>query len=164
MTPQKRAQLISKIERFPANLRSALKGITKAELATPFREGGWTASQVVHHLADSHLNAYVRARLILTEDNPTLRPYSQDDWARLPDAQGAPLKPSLAILDGLHARWAALFRAVPKEAWSRPAQHPEYGATSLEGILASYAAHGEAHLAHIGESRKRGRPRKTARR
>ena len=95
------------------------------------------------------MNAYIRARLILTEDNPTLRPYKQDDWAALPDSTGGPLEPSFAILRGLHERWAALLRTVAEADWARPATHPEYGATSLESQLRTYANHGEKHLGHI---------------
>lgn len=149
MTSNEREALISKIEALPAQLEQLVQGVSDERLDRPYREGGWTSRQVVHHLADSHMNAFIRARLILTEENPMLRPYSQDAWAAIEDARSGPLAPSLGILRGLHARWAALLRAVPEAAWSRPATHPEYGPTSLEAQLKTYAAHGEKHLGHI---------------
>lgn len=149
LSPSQRMVLISKIESLPALVRKAVEGASDSALDTPYREGGWTLRQVVHHLADSHLNAYLRTRLILTEDNPVLRPYNQDEWARLDDASRGPIEPSLRILEGLHERWTALLRSVPESAWERAATHPEYGATSLEGILRSYSRHGEDHLDHL---------------
>ncbi len=144
-----REELISKIEALPGLVRAAVTGATDAQLARPYREGGWNARQVVHHLADSHMNAFIRCRLIATEDNPSLKPYDQDIWATLPDSHTGPLEPSLAILSGLHTRWAAFFRALAEDAWSRTGLHPENGAMSLQLILDSYAAHGERHLGHI---------------
>ena len=149
LTEQERTQRIASIEALPSLLRELVVGASERQLDTMYRDFGWTARQVIHHLADSHINAYVRTRLILTENNPTLRPYSQDDWASLPDAAIGPIEPSLRILDGVHARWVALLRSVHETAWERQAHHPEYGATSLEGILETYSAHGEKHLGHI---------------
>jgi hypothetical protein len=149
MTPQEREALIAKIEALPVQLESLLKGVSDERLDRPYRTGGWTSRQVVHHLADSHMNAFIRMRLILTEENPTLRPYNQDAWAELGDAKSGPLEPSLTILRGLHKRWAAALRNVADDAWQRPAMHPQYGATSLEKQLGTYAGHGEKHLAHI---------------
>jgi hypothetical protein len=150
-----RNTLIERLAALPAMLRTALAGAGEEELDTTYRDGGWTIRQVVHHLADSHMNAYIRARLILTEENPTLRPYAQDEWARLADAASGPLAPSLAILEGIHARWVALLRAIDESAWARPATHPEYGATSIEGLLQTYTAHGDNHLEHIRLGRAR---------
>ena len=155
LSPNERIALIDKIEALPALVRKALDGMSEFELDTAYRDGGWTVRQVVHHLADSHTNAYMRTRLILTEENPTLRPYNQDEWARLDDAFHSPVEPSLRILDGLHERWSRLLRNVPESAWSRPGTHPEYGATSLEGILRTYSKHGEDHLEHIRLGRER---------
>jgi hypothetical protein len=144
-----RDELIRKIEALPGQVRAAVAGAGGGQLDRPYRPGGWSARQVVHHLADSHMNAYIRCRLILTEAEPPLKGYAQDDWARLPDASGGPLEPSLAILDGLHARWAAFFRALPEDAWQRAGRHTEYGPVTLGRILETYAAHGEKHLEHI---------------
>lgn len=141
--------LIRAIAELPGQVEAALSGATDAQLMQPYREGGWNARQVVHHLADSHMNAFIRCRLILTEDNPPLKPYDQDAWAQLPDSCGGPLEPSLAILRGLHARWAAFFRALPDEAWTRQGLHPENGPMTLAAILEGYAAHGLRHLEHI---------------
>lgn len=144
-----REQLIAKIEALPAELRRLVAGASPAQLDRPYRPGGWTSRQVVHHLADSHMHAYIRCRLILLENDPPLKPYDQDAWALLPDAAHGPIEPSLSILDGLHARWAAFFRSVPEDAWPRKGYHPEYGAVTLERLLETYAAHGEKHLNHI---------------
>lgn len=144
-----RETLIQSIAALPAQIEAALSGASDSQLLQPYREGGWNARQVVHHLADSHMNAFIRCRLILTEDNPPLKPYDQDSWARLPDSCTGPLEPSLAILRGLHARWAQFFAALPEEAWTRQGMHPENGPMTLEGILKSYAAHGQRHLEHI---------------
>src|SRR5512140_3635639 len=108
--------MINDIEMLPRNLEAAVRGLTDAQLDTPYRDGGWTVRQVVHHLADSHMNAFVRMKLALTEDNPPVKPYDQDKWACQPDVLGVPLESSLQILRGLHARWTLLFRALPAEA------------------------------------------------
>lgn len=155
LTPSQRNPLIDKLEALPALVRKAVDGADGAELETTYRDGGWTIRQVIHHLADSHINAYIRTRLILTEDNPALRPYSQDAWATLEDAAHSPIEPSLRILEGIHERWTAVLRGVPESAWSRPGFHPEYGPTSLEGLLKTYSAHGENHLEHIRLARAR---------
>ena len=144
-----RETLIQSIAGLPAQIEAALSGASETQLSQPYREGGWNARQVVHHLADSHMNAFIRCRLILTEDNPPLKPYDQDAWARLPDSCTGPLEPSLAILRGLHARWAAFFSALPDAAWTRQGLHPENGPMTLARILDSYAAHGQQHLEHI---------------
>ena len=144
-----RETLIQAIEELPGHIEAALAGATNAQLVHPYREGGWNARQVVHHLADSHMNAFIRSRLILTEDNPTLKPYDQDAWALLPDSCSGPLEPSLAILRGLHTRWAKFFRSLPEEAWARQGMHPENGPMTLAKILEDYSAHGLRHLEHI---------------
>lgn len=140
---------IAQIETLPFRLEQVLKGASDRSLDTPYRDGGWTARQVVHHLADSHMNAYIRSRLILTEDHPPLKPYNQDAWAALPDSASGPIELSLAILRGLHARWAAFFRSLPADAWPRTGLHADIGAVTLDDILESYAAHGDRHLDHI---------------
>ncbi len=144
-----RESLIQSIAGLPARIEAALAGATEAQLLQPYRDGGWNARQVVHHLADSHMNSFIRCRLIVTEDNPPLKPYDQDAWAQLPDSSTGPLEPSLQILRGLHARWAQFFRSLPEEAWTRSGFHPDNGPMTLEAILAGYAAHGQRHLEHI---------------
>jgi len=144
-----REALIQSIAELPAHIEAALAGATGAQLSQPYRDGGWNVRQVVHHLADSHMNAFIRCRLILTEDNPPLKPYDQDAWAALADSCKGPLEPSLAILRGLHARWANFFRSLPEEAWTRQGMHPDNGPMTLAAILESYAAHGQRHLEHI---------------
>ncbi len=143
-----REQSIKKIEALPALLEEAVRGLSDRQLDTPYREGGWTVRQVVHHLADSHINALVRMKLILTENRPTLKPYDQDAWSKLPDSH-LPIAPSLSILRGLHERWATLLRSIPEEAWSRVAVHPEAGEMTPDRLLSMYSGHGEKHVGHI---------------
>jgi hypothetical protein len=149
MTQSEREDCIARIGALPAQLRELIADATDEELARPYRPGGWTSFQVIHHLADSHMNMFVRAHLILTEDNPPLKPYDQDEWAKLTDAAGQPVEPSLRILDGVHARLTSLYRSLPEQAWKRTAYHPERGPLSLESLLTLYANHGEKHLGHI---------------
>ncbi len=154
LTPSERQEKVRKIRTFPAALEEAVRGLTDQQLDTPYREGGWTVRQVVHHLADSHMNAFVRTKLILTEDRPTLKQYSQDRWAELPDVQRTPITSSLALLRGLHERWSVLWEQVPETAWSRAAIHPESGEMTLERILTIYSSHGEKHIGHIAGLKK----------
>lgn len=139
----------------PARAGSATAGLTDAQLDTPYREGGWTARQVVHHLADAHLNAAVRVRLALTEDHPTVKPYDQDRWAALEDARTLPLGPSLDILRGVHERLVALFESLPDDAWNRTVHHPEAGTIRVSDFLSIYSAHGDHHLDQILDLRRR---------
>jgi uncharacterized damage-inducible protein DinB len=141
-------EMISQIEELPSKVEAAVRGLNDEQLNTPYRQGGWTVRQVVHHLADSHMNAYVRMKLILTEDHPTLKPYDQDEWAKLGDVQ-QPIDSSLAILRGLHERWAAMLKSVPESAWSRTAFHPESGEVTIEGLLTLYSHHGENHVGQV---------------
>jgi DinB family protein len=147
--PGTREDKIAKIDRLPDDLRHAVAALTDSQLDTPYRAGGWTVRQVVHHLADSHINAYTRVRLLLTEDNPTIKPYDQDKWADLPDARTLPVDVSLAILRPLHIRFAAAFRNAPADAWLRTVNHPEQGRLTLEQFLNEYAWHGHHHLEQI---------------
>lgn len=140
---------IEALRNLPEQLEAAVRDLPAAALDTPYREGGWTVRQVVHHLADSHMNAYVRTRLILTEDRPTLKPYDQNAWAELTDARSADIGPSVAIVRGLHERWCALLEAVPDDAWTRRAYHPERGDMTLDRIVGIYAKHGAAHVGQI---------------
>lgn len=140
---------IEKIRALPAALEEALKGLNDKQLDTPYREGGWTVRQVVHHLADAHLNAFVRMKLILTEERPAIKPYDQNAWAALPDTTEMPVGVSLEILRGLHDRWAMLLDRVGDDGWTRTALHPERGEVTLDAQLTVYAAHGEKHVEHI---------------
>ena len=149
MTSDERRRKIGKIRDLPPLLEGAVKGLNDAQLDTPYREGGWTVRQVVHHVADSHMNAVVRMKLILTEDKPALKPYDQDKWAALPDTTNVPIGLSLEILRGLHDRWTRLLESVKEDAWGRVAFHPERGDVTLESMLNTYAEHGEKHVGHI---------------
>jgi hypothetical protein len=144
-----RATQIAAVRELPATLEGAVHGLTTAQLDTPYRPGGWTVRQVVHHLADSHMNAFIRMKLILTEDRPRLKPYDQERWAETADVAGVPIEPSLEIIRGLHERWVAMLERVPEGSWKRAAVHPESGDVTLESLLATYAHHGENHVGHI---------------
>ena len=150
-----RAESISIIAALPAKMRGAVDGLSDAQLDTRYRPDGWTVRQVVHHVPDSHINAFTRFKLALTEDTPRIKPYDEAKWAELPDGRTAPVGPSLAILDGLHARWAALLRAMRPEDFDRQLEHPESGVQSLNRMLALYAWHCRHHLAHITELKRR---------
>ena len=154
-TEEQRKKLIDDIAQAPAALRAAVRGLSPQQIETPYRDGGWTVRQVVHHVPDSHMNAYIRFKLALTEDEPTIKPYMEDRWATLPDTQAAPLEVSLALLDALHDRWVCLLRSMQPQDWQRTFRHPELGVMPLEKTLALYAWHGRHHVAHITELRKR---------
>jgi uncharacterized damage-inducible protein DinB len=139
----------------PANLRSAVKGLSDAQLDTPYRPGGWTVRQVVHHVPDSHLNSYVRFKLALTEEDPTIKPYAEDRWAELTDTKATPIGVSLTLLDSLHDRWVRLLRSLDGDDWKKTFRHPELGPMTLEKNLALYAWHGRHHVAHITSLRER---------
>jgi len=150
-----RAKLIAQFETLPAEAYESIHGLDDAQLDTPYRDGGWTARQVIHHLADSHMNAATRVRCALTEVNPTLKPYDQDAWATLPDMR-MNTEVSLHILRGIHPRLAEVFRRLPDAAWSRTTFHPEMDKTlTVEDILVIYAGHGPHHLDQIRGLRKR---------
>lgn len=149
-----RAKFIAEIEQTPAAVRSAVKGLSPQHLDTPYREGGWTVRQVVHHIPDSHMNAYIRFKLGLTEDEPTIKPYYEDRWAKLPDTQSTPIEVSLTMLENLHSRWVSLLRSLTEQDWKRTFRHPEMGLLPLEKNLALYAWHGKHHTAHITELRR----------
>ena len=154
-TEQEREQWLADIEATPAHLRAAISGLTDAQLDTPYRPGGWTVRQVVHHFADSHMNAYVRFRLALTESGPTIKPYDEGQWAQLFDARTAPSELSLNLLESLHQRWVLLLRSLQQEDFARALKHPELGRVTLEKYLAMYAWHGKHHVAHINGLRHR---------
>jgi hypothetical protein len=152
--PETTARLIDEIAEAPRRLREALAGLTDAQLDTPYRDGGWTVRQVAHHVADSHMNAYTRFKLALTEDAPRIKPYEEARWARLPDSALDPAV-SLALLDALHARWDVVLRAIAPDDWARTYEHPENGTTSLRAALGIYAWHGKHHVAHVTGLRER---------
>jgi uncharacterized damage-inducible protein DinB len=155
LTEEQKKAFLGEVEQTPANLQAAVKGLSEAQLDTPYRDGGWTVRQVVHHLPDSHMNSYVRFKLALTEDAPTIKPYAEDRWAELADTKATPVDVSLVLLDCLHYRWMRLLRSLSDEDWKRTFVHPEHGPMTLEKALAMYAWHGRHHVAHITELRKR---------
>ncbi len=155
MTPAMRQDMIEIISRTPSRLREAVENLTQPQLATPYRDGGWTVRQVVHHLPDSHLNAYTRFKLALTEDNPLVKPYDEAAWAGLPDSVTAPIEWSINLLDGLHKRWVAMLLSMSEADFLKTYRHPDYGARPLDFLLALYAWHGPHHVAHITDLRNR---------
>ncbi len=149
VTPESRADSIRAIAELPRHLRGAVAPMTDPQLETPYREGGWTARQVVHHLVDSHINAYVRFRWALTEDGPTLKAYDEKAWAELPDAKSGRVALSLDLLTALHARWVGLLEAMADADFGRVIVHPVSGPQPLDRFLQLYAWHGRHHLAHV---------------
>jgi len=149
-----REPAITVIAELPMRVRAAVAGLTGAQLDTPYRPGGWTVRQVVHHVADSHTNAFIRLKVALTEDQPTIKPYDQDAWSALADMR-LPIDVSLVLLDGLHARWVALYRSLAPSAFARVFHHPEIGVVTLDGQLQMYAWHSRHHVAHITSLRQR---------
>jgi uncharacterized damage-inducible protein DinB len=149
------AENIHAIEQLPALLRKAVADLSEEQLNTPYRPGGWTVRQVVHHLADSHLNSYQRCRLALTEDRPVIKPYDEKKWAELPDALHGPVEVSLALLEALHLRWVILLRSLTPADLQRVFIHPESGENSLTKTISLYAWHSRHHLAHITSLRER---------
>jgi hypothetical protein len=177
MTAELRARLVDELAEAPVLLSKAVGGLSPEQLDTPYREGGWTVRQVVHHVADSHLNGYTRMKLALTEDLPIIKPYNQEDWVAITDRR-APIEASLRLLEGLHELWTRMLRALSEEQWRRGFIHPslvgqtmrgeradeawkrgfvadERGVLTVEGILPTYAWHGKHHTAHITKLRER---------
>ncbi len=151
-----REQWIGEISLAPGFLRAAVAGLTPVQLDTPYRDNGWTVRQVVHHLPDSHLNAYTRIKLALTEREPTIKPYDEARWAELPDARVGNIEPSLSLLESLHQRWTMLLRQLSPVDFDRPYRHPEHGRIFIiDEVLAMYAWHGRHHVAHITSLRER---------
>ncbi len=155
LSDEGRAEAIQRIAEAPARLRAAVAGLNDAQLDTPYREGGWTVRQVVHHVPDSHMNSYVRVRLALTEEEPLIKPYDEARWAELRDSSHEPVEVSLVLLEALHSRWVTLLRSLDEEGWARTFRHPETGPVSLDRAAALYAWHGRHHTAHITELRER---------
>ena len=152
LTNEQRHELIEKIRIFPSQLRARVGRLSDEQLTTHFLEGEWTVAQNVHHLADSHMNSFVRMRLILTEERPALKPYDQDRWAELADSGTTALEESLSILEGLHRRWVRVFESLGAADWRRAGLHPEIGEVTLDSILQIYAAHGEGHIDQINRT------------
>ena len=149
-------RLIALIAEAPGALRSAVAGLTRDQLETRYRPGGWTVKQVVHHVPDSHMNAYMRFKLALTEDEPTIKPYNEAAWAELADSRRVPIEVSLDLLDALHLRWVALLRAMDAADFNRGVRHPEHGRLlTMKQLLGLYAWHGRHHVAHITSLKKR---------
>jgi uncharacterized damage-inducible protein DinB len=156
MTDARRGVCIARIAAAPGRLRAAVTGLDDGQLDTPYRPGGWTVRQVVHHVPDSHLNAYTRIRLALTEDTPTIKPYEEARWAELPDARTLPVEISLRLLESLHARWVQLLERLTAADGARPLRHPEHGRImTVDELLALYAWHGDHHTAHVTSLRDR---------
>lgn len=155
-SPAARAARIDVIAELPAQLAESVRGLGPEQLDTPYRDGGWTVRQVVHHVPDSHMNAYIRFKLALTETSPTIKPYEEALWANLSDVRDVPIETSLALLEALHARWVAVLRGMGDADWERGYTHPEQGrVVPLDEALATYAWHSKHHLAHVTRLRER---------
>ena len=154
ITPELRKEFIQTIAQLPTNLEKAVSGLNDEQLETPYRPEGWTIRQTVHHVADSHLNAYTRFKLALTEDMPTIRPYAENRWAELADSK-MPIDVSLKIVEGIHARWTNLLESMSDADFQKQLNHPESGAWTLEKMLALYEWHSRHHTAHITKLRER---------
>jgi uncharacterized damage-inducible protein DinB len=155
VTPARRQQAIEEIAAAPVKMRAAVKGLKEAQLDAPYREGGWTVRQVVHHVPDSHLNAYVRLKLALTEDKPTIKPYNEAAWAELADSKSTPIEVSQALLDAVHTRFVLLWRSLKPADFARVLVHPDHGERTVDWLLFLYEWHGKHHTAHITELRKK---------
>jgi hypothetical protein len=155
ITSERRQALIDGIARLPVDMRAAVNKLSDQQLDTPYRPGGWTVRQVLHHVPDSHLNAYIRFKLALTESEPTIKPYDEKQWAELVDVRLTPIEVSLSLLENLHARWTLLLRALEPAAFARTFRHPDIGLLTLDTQLGLYEWHGRHHVAHITSLRSR---------
>jgi uncharacterized damage-inducible protein DinB len=153
LQPGPRAAAIATIADVPFRLHDAVRGLDQRQLDTPYRDGGWTLRQVVHHVADSHVNAYVRHKLALTESSPPIKAYDENQWAKLADANGA-IGVSLQLVQAIHERWVACLRSLPPDAFARTCTHSERGAMTVDDLVALYAWHGMHHVAHITSLRR----------
>ena len=154
-TKDQRGAAIARIEKTPAQLRAAVLGLSAEQLDTPYRPGGWTVRQVAHHVPDSHMNAFIRTKLALTENEPTIKPYDEKAWAGLADVPATPIETSLALLEAVHERWVYILRAMADADFARTFRHPEHGVRTLDWMIALYAWHGPHHVAHITALRER---------
>ena len=155
LAPAQRVTCIDQIAAAPDGLRRAVTGLDDRQLDTPYRPGGWTVRQVVHHVPDSHLNAYMRFKLALTEDEPTVKTYKEGRWAELADSRDQDTETSLVLLESLHRRWVSLLKSLSPEDFARAFRHPDLGLVTLEKSLALYSWHGKHHVAHITSLRQR---------
>ncbi len=153
-TEAQRDQWVDDIANTPAHLREAVNGLTPGQWETPYRPGGWTVRQVVHHVADSHMQSYARFKLALTEDEPVIKPYAEDRWAELADTRLTPPETSLVLLEALHSRWTILLRSLMETEWRKNFRHPQMGLMDLTRTANLYSWHGKHHVAHITELRK----------
>jgi uncharacterized damage-inducible protein DinB len=153
--PEEREYAIDTLAKMPMLLRNAVADLDREQIDTPYRKGGWTVQQLVHHIADSHMNCFIRVRLALTEDFPTISPYDEKAWAKLHDSEAAPIEWSLELIESLHARWVMLFQSLTEEQWLRGFKHPENGPMTLEFTAVLYAWHSRHHVAHITHLRAR---------
>lgn len=154
-TPDTRSRHIAEIAALPQRFRQAVAGLSPVQLDTPYRDGGWTVRQLIHHVPDSHMNAYIRCKLALTEDVPTIKPYDEAAWAKLADSSLTPVDVSLALLEAVHTRWVTLLRSLKEEQFKRKFNHPEMGPQTLDSALALYDWHSNHHLAHVTSLRER---------
>jgi hypothetical protein len=154
-TGGERALFLRQIAATPARMREAVAGLDVAQLDTPYRDGGWTVRQVVHHVPDSHMNAYIRVKLALTEEEPTIKPYDEAAWAKLADARDTPIETSLMLLETLHERWSIILNSMTDAEFARTLNHPDIGVITLDWLVAMYAWHGRHHVAHITSLRER---------
>lgn len=155
LTEGERRDRIDTLRSLPSRLRGAVDGLSDFQLDTPYRDGGWTVRQLVHHVADSHVNAYVRFKLAATEEHPTVKPYDEKRWTETAEARRLPLAPSLAILEGLHARWCAHLDELGPRDFARTLRHPDLGDVTVDFLLELYAWHGAHHTAHVTGLRER---------
>jgi uncharacterized damage-inducible protein DinB len=149
ITREQRRQCIAEIADLPQRLRAAVAGLSDPQLDTPYRPGGWTIRQLVHHIADSHMHSYIRFKLAMTEERPTIKPYDEGRWAKLPEAKNAPVEVSLDLIDALHRRWVMMLEHMSDADFEHTFLHPELGEVALGPVLALYAWHSRHHLAHI---------------
>lgn len=154
ITPDLRAKFIQTIEQLPPKLKDAVEGLNDEQLDTAYRPAGWTIRQVVHHVADSHLNSFCRFKLGLSEDTPTIKPYEEAAWAEMADSKDTPIELSLNIIDGLHARWTRLLKSMSNTDFEKKINHPERGAMTLNQLLALYDWHSRHHTAHITKTKE----------
>jgi uncharacterized damage-inducible protein DinB len=154
-SPPERKQLIKEISTLPSRLRKAVEGMSEGQLQTQYRPEGWTVRQLINHISDSHINAFVRLKLALTEDNPTIKPYNEDAWVRLADTREMPIENCLLLLEVLHQKWVFILDSLIEENFQRTLRHPESGLMTVERLLGMYAWHGNHHLAHITRLRER---------
>lgn len=155
LTPEERRASIDIIAAAPLRMREAVAGLNATQLDTPYRDGGWSVRQVVHHVPDSHMNAYVRLKLALTEHEPTINPYEEAAWADLADSRVTPVDVSLSLLEALHARWVDVLRAMTAADFGRRFRHPDHGLVTLDWLVSMYAWHSRHHVAHITSLRER---------